>query len=158
MNGHSLFLLMIALVSTTGCSRPHAPAALASDGPGDPASAELAKLQGTWRVETSVWNSVRERPAAKSVTVVVRGDKLTWIDIDGITYQEDRIKLMPDQQPAAIDNWSKGEGPARPGIYSLQGDMFTWCSAGGNNKIRPTTFASEAGSRVSLMVLRRKEN
>jgi uncharacterized protein (TIGR03067 family) len=70
----------------------------------------------------------------------------------------DTIRLMPEQNPRAIDYWTKGENQVNVGIYSLEGDTFTWCAAGGNNKVRPTWFASERGSKQSLMVLRRKEN
>ena len=51
---------------------------------------------------------------------------------------------------------SGGSQPA-PGIYSLEGDTFKWCSAGGSNKVRPTSFASTSGSKQSLMVLRREK-
>jgi uncharacterized protein (TIGR03067 family) len=65
---------------------------------------------------------------------------------------------MPDQNPKAIDCTSKTSGAPVPGIYSLEGNTFTWCSAGGANKIRPTTFPSHPGSKQSLMVLRRAKN
>ena len=94
---------------------------------------------------------------ALSVTLIFQGDKLTWVDKDGIHYQEDTIKLMPDQSPRAIDNWSKGLGQAALGIYSLEGDTFRWCSAGGDNKVRPTSFDSNPGSKQSLMLLRRQK-
>jgi uncharacterized protein (TIGR03067 family) len=112
--------------------------------------------QGTWRIESSVWNGVPERGVALSITLIVQGDKLTWLDKDGMQYQEDTIKLMPDQSPRAIDNWTKGR--VAPGIYSWEGEDFRWCSAGGgNDKVRPTSFASEPGSRQSLMLLRRQK-
>lgn len=85
-------------------------------------------------------------------------DKFICVDIDGNRLPEDTIKLMPDQNPKAIDCWSKGQGQAAPGIYSLEGDTLKWCSASGNNKVRPTSFASEPGSKQSLMVLRRQKN
>jgi uncharacterized protein (TIGR03067 family) len=104
-----------------------------------------------------VWNGVPERDVALTVTLIFQSDKLIWVDKDGNHYQEDTIKLMPDQSPRAIDNWSKGRGQATPGIYSLEGDTFTWCSAGGENKVRPTSFTSQSGSRQSLMLLRRQK-
>jgi uncharacterized protein (TIGR03067 family) len=152
MKWQPLVLGAMALLSATACSRPRSAVA-----PLDLANEELDKLQGTWRIESSVWNGVPERGVALSVTLVVHGDKLTWVDKDGIHYQEDTIKLMPDQSPKAIDNWSKGRSQAAPGIYSLEGDTFKWCSAGGDNKVRPTLFASKPGSRQSLMLLRRQK-
>src|SRR4029077_12540900 len=135
--------LVVALLSTTACSRLRSPVAATSAAPGDLAGEDLDRLQGTWRIESSVWNGVPARDAALSVTLIFQGDKLTWVDKDGIHYQEDTIQLMPDQSPRAIDNWSKGRGQAAPGIYSLEGDTFRWCSAGGDNKVRPTSFASQ---------------
>jgi uncharacterized protein (TIGR03067 family) len=157
MKRHFQSFVVIALLSTTACSRPRSPVAATSVAPGDQVKEDLDKLQGTWRLESSVWNGVPERGVAQSVTLIFHGDKLTWVDKDGIHYQEDTIKLIPDQSPKAIDNWSKGRGQAAPGIYSLEGDTFKWCSAGSDNKVRPTLFASKPGSRQSLMLLRRQK-
>ena len=158
MKRHFPSFVVIALLSTTACSRPRSPVAATSAAPSDLAREDLDKLRGTWRIESSVWNGVPERGVALSVTLIFHGDKLTWVDKDGIHYQEDTITLMPDQSPKAIDNWSKGRSHAAPGIYALEGDTFTWCSAGGDNKVRPTLFASKPGSRQSLMLLRRQKN
>ncbi len=149
--------VVIALLSSSACSRPRSPVAAPPAAPSDLAKEDLDKLRGTWWIESSVWNGVPERGVALRVTLIFDGDKLTWVDRDGIHYQEDTIKLLPDQSPKAIDNWSKGRGQAVPGIYSLEGDTFKWCSAGGDNKVRPTLFASKPGSRQSLMLLRRQK-
>jgi uncharacterized protein (TIGR03067 family) len=79
------------------------------------------------------------------------------VDMDG-NRQEETIKLMSDQNPKVIDCTGKGGGQPAPGIYTLEGDSFKWCSAGGANKIRPTKFSSQPGSKQSLMVLRRANN
>jgi uncharacterized protein (TIGR03067 family) len=152
-----LSFLIIALLSNTACSRLRAPVAATSAAPGDLAKEDLDKLQGTWRIESSVWNGVPERDVALRTSLIFQGNKLSWVDKDGIQYQEDTIKLMPDQSPRAIDNWSKGLGQAAPGIYSWEGDTFRWCSAGADNNVRPTSFDSSPGSKQSLMVLRRQE-
>jgi uncharacterized protein (TIGR03067 family) len=157
MKRHLLIVVVLALVSTTACSRRRSPQAAAPAAPPDLAKEELDKLQGTWRIESSVWNGVRDPESAKSITIRFQGDKFIVVDKDGIRHSEETIQLMPDQNPKAIDCWSKGGGPAAPGIYTLDGDTFTWCSAGGTNKVRPTAFASNAGSRQSLMVLRREK-
>jgi uncharacterized protein (TIGR03067 family) len=157
MKGHFQSFLIIALLSTSACSKPSSPVAATSAAPSDLAKEDLDKLRGTWRIESSVWNGVPERGVAQNITLIFDGDKLTWVDKDGIHYQEDTIKLIPDQSPKAIDNWNKGRNQAAPGIYSLEGDTFKWCSAGGGNKVRPTLFASKPGSRHSLMLLRRQK-
>ena len=120
------------------------------------ARSELDRLQGSWRIESSLWNGVADPEVVKSVTIVIQGHNFIWVDRDG-NRRMDTIRLMPEQNPRAIDYWSKGENQASLGIYSLEGDAFTWCSAGGNNKTRPTSFASERGSKQGLMVLRRKK-
>ena len=157
MKGHFLLFVVIALLSTTACSRQRSSDAEIFAALGDLAKEDLDKLQGTWRIESSVWNGVPERGVALSATLIFQGSKLTWVDNDGIHYQEDTIKLMPDQSPRAIDNWSKGHGQAAPGIYSLEGDTFRWCSAGADNKVRPTSFESKPSSKQNLMLLRRQK-
>jgi uncharacterized protein (TIGR03067 family) len=127
MKGHFLLFVAIVLLSTTACSRPRSPVAAASAAPGDAAKTDLDKLQGTWRIEALVWNGVPERDVALSVTLVFQGNKLTWVDKDGIPYQEDTIQLMPDQSPRAIDNRSKGRGQAVPGISPVPCAGELWC-------------------------------
>src|SRR5262249_5909225 len=120
MKGRLLSFVVIALLSITACSRPRLPVA-----PRDPAKEDLDKLQGTWRIESSLWNGAPEPEAARSVTILFQNDKFIVVDKDG-NRQEETIKLMPDQHPKAIDCWSKGGGRAAPGIYTLEGDTFTW--------------------------------
>jgi uncharacterized protein (TIGR03067 family) len=167
MTWHPLSFVVVAVLSATGCSRLRpletAPgpqretAAPIPTAPRDLAMADVDKLHGTWQIESSIWNGVREPDAAKSVTILFKGDKFIVVDKEG-NRQEETIKLMPDQNPKAIDCWSKGGGQAAPGIYSLEGDTFKWCAAGGSNKVRPTSFASERGSKQSLLVLRREKS
>ena len=155
MRWHPFSFVVIALLSTTACSRPRSPEAAPGAQP-RVVKEDLDKLQGTWRIESSVWNGVREPDIARSVTILFQGDKFIVVDKDG-NRQEETIKLMPDQHPTAIHRWTKGSDQASPGIYTLEGDRFTWCSSGGSNKVRPSAFASNPGSKQSLMVLRRKK-
>lgn len=149
-------LLFITLITTSACSGPRSPEGEASAATSDPAKQDLDKLQGTWRIESSMWNGVEEPPIAKKLKIIIQDDKFIQVDIDG-NRLSNTIKLMPGQTPKAIDFWSwDGDGRASPGIYSLEGDTFKWCSAGGSNKVRPTSFASTPGSKQSVMVLRRE--
>jgi uncharacterized protein (TIGR03067 family) len=167
MKLHPLSFVVITMLSATGCSGPRSPepaaragepsAATTPVGSSDRAKEDLNKLQGTWRIESSFWNGVREPAVARSVTILFQDDKFIVVDKDG-NRQVETIKLMPEQNPKAIDSWRKGADQPSPGIYSLVGDTLRWCSAGGSKKTRPTSFASEPGSRRSLMVLRRKES
>jgi uncharacterized protein (TIGR03067 family) len=152
-----LFFVVLILSSIPACSRLRSPAAAPPAGSPDLARSELDRLQGSWRIESSLWNGVADPEVMKSVTIIIQGDNFIWVDRDG-KRRMDTIRLLPEQNPRAIDYWSKRENQTSFGIYALEGDTFTWCSAGGNNKIRPTSFASERGSKQSLMVLRRKKN
>jgi uncharacterized protein (TIGR03067 family) len=145
---------VVASLSVTGCSESRSPVGAARAASLGKIKTDLEKLQGTWRIESSMWNGVKDPDIARSVTIQFHGDKFIVIDIDGNPQQE-TIKLTPGQNPKTIDCTSKGGGQPTLGIYSLEGDTFKWCSAGGGNKIRPTTFSSLPGSKQSLMVLRR---
>src|SRR6516162_406720 len=103
MKRHFPSFVVIALLSTSACSGPSSPVAATSAAPSDLAREDLDKLRGTWRIECSVWNGVPERGVALNVTLIFHGDKITWVDKDGIHYQEDTIRLMPEQNPRAID-------------------------------------------------------
>jgi uncharacterized protein (TIGR03067 family) len=158
MKRHLSYFMVLVVLSAIACSKSRTPDAATSVSARDLAREELEQLQGTWRIESSVWNGVPESDPGLSITLLVQGDKLIWLDRDGSRAFEDTIKLMPDQHPKAIDTWSKGRDQAAPGIYSLEGDTFKWCSAGGNNKVRPTSFASDRGSKQSLMIFQRKKS
>src|SRR5262249_54902722 len=147
-----LTFVLVALTATVACSRQRSPQPAANGLTQD----DSLKLQGTWRLESSIWNGVPDPPAAYTVTIIFEGDKFIVVDRDG-NRQVERIKLMPDQSPKAIDCWSKGGGQPAPGIYKLEGDQLTWCTAGGSNKVRPTSFDSKPGAKQSLMVLRREK-
>jgi uncharacterized protein (TIGR03067 family) len=142
MSWRPLTFVVLAVVGATACSRSRLPDL-----------DDLGQLQGAWRIESSVWNGVPEPDAARSVTILFEGDKFVVVDRDG-NRREETIRLMPDRSPKAIDR-QDGSGPASPGIYTLEGDRFTWCSAGAGNTTRPAAFASTPGSRQSLIVLRR---
>jgi uncharacterized protein (TIGR03067 family) len=149
--------VVLALLSTTACSGRRSPEVAAFAQSSDLAKDDLDKLQGTWRLESSLWNGVPQPETAKSATFLFQGDKFIVVDRDG-NRQEETIRLMPGQTPKAIDCWSKGGGRLSPGIYELEGDTLRWCSPLGSPKVRPTSFSSQPGSRQYLLVLRREKN
>jgi uncharacterized protein (TIGR03067 family) len=153
----ALSWIFVALLCTTACSGQRSPEGSAGAATTTLAKKDLEKLQGTWRIQSSIWNGVEEPEIAKTVTILFQDDQFVVIDRDG-NRRQDRIQLMPDQSPKAIDCWTKeGRGQPSLGIYSLGGDTFKWCSAAGDKKVRPTSFDSKPGSRQSLMVLRREK-
>jgi uncharacterized protein (TIGR03067 family) len=157
MKWQPVCFVVLALVSTTACSRSRSPEPAARAEPRNVAKGDLDKLQGTWRLKSSLWNGVPETEAARSVTYLFQGDKFIQVDRDG-NRVEATIRLMSDQTPKAIDCWSNNGGQASPGIYELEGDSLRWCSPLGNAKVRPTEFSSQRGSKKYLLVLRREKN
>jgi uncharacterized protein (TIGR03067 family) len=145
---------VVVLLQGAGCSKSRLGESVAAAAPGP---TDLERLQGNWRIKSSIWNGTEEPPIARSVTIMFQGDKFIIVDKDGQRMQE-TIRLMPDQSPKAIDCTSKDSGVPTPGIYSLDGDTMQWCSAGGAKRVRPKAFASQPGSKHSLMVLVRVKN
>jgi len=94
-------LAVVVSMSVSGCSEPRFPQSLARAASPSPTDPDLAKLQGTWRIESSAWNGIEDPAIAKSVTIVFEGDKFSTVDIDGIRMPE-TIKLMPDQNSKAL--------------------------------------------------------
>jgi uncharacterized protein (TIGR03067 family) len=152
-----LSIPVVASLNVTGCTETRYPERVAGPAPPGRADSDLDRLQGTWRIESSTWNGVEDPEIGKSVVVHFEGDKFIVVDRDG-NRQQETIKLRPDQNPKAIDCTSQGGDQPAPGIYALEVDVFKWCSAGGANKLRPTSFASQPGSRQSLLVLRRTKD
>ena len=147
-----VLVLPLALVSGAGCTRSGDAGTAAVAAPGvavapvvanDPAADDLARLKGDWQIELLIWDGVPDPNAGNGVAYSFEGDK--FIMFDGIgNRQMETIRLMPGQNPKAIDCWGDA-GQVVPGIYSLENDTLTWCAAGGANKHRPSAFASEPG-------------
>jgi uncharacterized protein (TIGR03067 family) len=148
---------VLALLSVNGCSESRSAKAVVASAPNRRVDTDLNQLQGTWRIESSTWNGVDDPEIAKTVTVLFQGDQFIVVDRDG-NRQTETIQLRPAQNPKSIDCTSQTQGRLLRGIYSLEGDVVKWCSAGGANTIRPTKFSSQPGSKQSLMVLRRVKN
>src|SRR6266446_4595658 len=98
MQWRLLSFLVIAVLSSLGCSRQRSAETVPGARPGAAATSaeprDLAKddsnkllakddsnkLQGAWRVESSVWNGIRDPDIAKSVKILIQGDKFIVID------------------------------------------------------------------------------
>jgi RNA polymerase sigma-70 factor (ECF subfamily) len=115
------------------------------------------KLQGTWGVVAATIRGVDDGPEIeamkKDFELDFRGDKVT------IKLEAD-YKLDPTTSPKQIDLFPS-YGPAKEqnqvihGIYELTGDELKLCISGPGEE-RPTKFASEKGSKVMLLMLKRK--
>jgi uncharacterized protein (TIGR03067 family) len=68
------------------------------------------------------------------------------------------FRVDPNASPKAIDFMiQKGPhaGQTQPGIYKLEGDTLTVCTAHPDRPIRPTQFATVPGDGLGLTVLKR---
>jgi uncharacterized protein (TIGR03067 family) len=140
----------------------------ANAAPEDAARRDLKKLQGKWRYVSLVIFGQPVKDGLKGRTVEIKGKALTKGRF-GTPF-----RLDPAKKPRAIDLTEKHtvvsfEGGVQktaekevvaPGIYRLDGDTLTICYDSGGpagEPERPTKFASEPGSHVTLMVLRRQK-
>jgi RNA polymerase sigma factor (sigma-70 family) len=115
------------------------------------------KIQGEWKVDSAKANGQapqgEEADRIKDATWTITADKIT------ITFKgEDRIstyEIDPAAKPKTIDIMSEKEGTFK-GIYKVEGDTLTICSAIGRPaRERPTEFDSKEGSGTMLIVLKR---
>src|SRR5262249_4862043 len=71
--------------------------------------------------------------------------------------QKGTYRLDPTKKPGAIDLVKEG-GKTLLGLYRLEGDHLTICTYGGDaGKKRPDRFASEPGSGLFLLILKREK-
>ena len=90
---------------------------------GDPAKADLAKLQGEWQVK-SVEVAEMPLPGVKPGTMTFDGAKFVGLGGGNVT-----IKLDPTKTPKEIDLVRGPDGRKWMGIYKLDGDSLTLCMA-----------------------------
>jgi uncharacterized protein (TIGR03067 family) len=130
---------------------------LGADTGKDDAKKDQDKLQGEW-VLASATRDGMEAPEEfiKSLKRSVKGDEYT-VTRDGETILKGKFKLDPTKKPKTIDVTAKdqnGNEMSIAGIYEIEGDSFKLCYSGPGME-RPKTFASEAGSGISLAVWKR---
>jgi uncharacterized protein (TIGR03067 family) len=146
----------VLMALATGCFLLGA-AALVAD---EKAKKDIEALEGTWKVE-SFMVSGEKAPAdyVKKVTFVVKDGKYT-VTIDGKEDETGTIKLDPDKKPKTIEfdiTSGKDKGKKQPGIYTLEGDTFTFCMAFPGETERPTKLESTKDSKTVLSVLKREK-
>ena len=110
---------------------------------------EMGKLQGVWKQIAYERDGVSE-PADEQgwePTVAIVGDTFLVTLADGSTPIGGTYRLDPTRDPKTID-WldaiGEDAGKTIPGIYSLEGDRFTFCAAYAGGE-RPTAFQTRPG-------------
>jgi uncharacterized protein (TIGR03067 family) len=115
---------------------------------------DLAKLQGTWRIESMEYNGekLRREQLKDGERVRIVGEK--WITND----EEGRFWIDPSKSPKTIDITSGYRMINQLGIYRLERNRLTICMWGGDEPAkqqRPKAFATAEGSPMILLVYQR---
>jgi RNA polymerase sigma-70 factor (ECF subfamily) len=134
----------------------------AADKPGaskeDAAKADLKKLQGTWTL-VSLETGGKKVPEGQlqDVTFVVKDDKATLKHGDAPAH-EGTLKVDPGKDPKEIDMTlgEAGKGEVQKAIYKLEKDTLTICTAHSADE-RPSAFATKEGTKLAVMVFKKKD-
>jgi uncharacterized protein (TIGR03067 family) len=118
-----------------------------------PAAAGPEPLQGTWLLQSAQREG--QPLDLQGVTFRFAGDKVV-VRSPQDDAKESVVRLGPAKTPAEIDVRPVNETETALGIYRLEGDVLTICTADPGQP-RPTEFASRPGLKVTLLVLKRQE-
>ena len=143
-------LAFIGLIALTAMQR-----AAAAD---DASKADLAKLQGKWKIDSLIANGKSKVVNGKDVDSAMPGENVWTISDNKVKYSEteDEIKLDASQKPKAMDiQVVRDDAPEKLlAIYEIEADTLKICVAF-DNKGRPKKFESKAGSGHRFFILKR---
>lgn len=110
------------------------------------------KIQGTWTVSTGE-KAGRKAPAEglKDVRMTFSGEEFAWKTGE----KEIKGKFSLDATKAPKEISMSAEDKKLVGIYKLDGDELKICVGIGDD--RPTDFATKAGAKSLLIVLKREK-
>jgi uncharacterized protein (TIGR03067 family) len=133
-------------------------ALLAADAKDDAVKKEVEKFQGSWTgVSLEAGGQKAPDEFAKQNKITFTGDKYVQT-MGGQTVEAGTQKLDPTKKPKTMDiSVTEGDmkGSTQLGIYEIEGDTLKICVAEHGSKDRPTEFATKAGSRNMLIVLKK---
>ena len=120
--------------------------------------AELAKLQGTWKIVTmEIDGNKTPDNAVPESRMILKDDTFAMVSL-GATLYRGNYRIDPSRTPKTLDiEFTEGpeKGNTALGIYELDGDNWKICLTVGA-KERPKAFATAAGSGLALETLRRE--
>jgi uncharacterized protein (TIGR03067 family) len=126
----------------------------------DDAKKDLEALTGTWKVETFTQDGMKApEDFVKQITFVIKDGKYS-ITVEGKEVEAGTIKVDPSKKPKTMDfeiTSGNDKGKKQPGIYTLDGDKFTFCMAHPGEADRPTKLESTKDSKTVLSVLKREK-
>ncbi|HEV3236881.1 MAG TPA: TIGR03067 domain-containing protein [Gemmataceae bacterium] len=140
----------------------------AAPAPEDPVADELKKLQGTWIMESCVFNGMDLLKDSKELKTEFIIEKKSYrIAMDGKLCGT--FTIDPSKSPKTVDRTDGEEGDDKGkvylGIYELDGDRLKLCSSL-SEKIRPKEFTGDqadeptgddSGKARELIVFKRKK-
>ncbi|HWO02292.1 MAG TPA: TIGR03067 domain-containing protein [Blastocatellia bacterium] len=122
-------------------------------------SAELKKLQGTWRLVDEFDDGIRTPAGEAGKDKLIFEVTGKWkVESDGKVVGEGTATLDPTKRPKTIDyvlTVGAAAGTKFVAIYELDGDSFRHCGVLKGN--RPTEFSSKPGSGQILTMFRREK-
>src|SRR6266850_4319083 len=129
---------------------------------GGDAKKDLEMMQGKWTVQ-SIKESDGKGPTddfLKDIEVIVKDDSMKiLLTAKKETLDAFKMKLDPTKKPKAVD-FTHTEGPDKGktelGIYKLEGDTLTIC-VNDFDKERPAAFATKEGTKISVIVMKKKK-
>jgi uncharacterized protein (TIGR03067 family) len=127
----------------------------AADNPDDATKKDLAKLQGTWKVQ-SAQKGGKDVAADDLVfnELTFDGVKMTMIK-DGKPTKDATIKIDPSKKPATVDVLD-GDKIVKRGLYDFDGETLKLAVTSKGDD-RPTELASKPDSDVTVLVLKREK-
>jgi uncharacterized protein (TIGR03067 family) len=137
----------IAVLAALGMLLTAKLAVVHAEGEGD-----TDKLQGSWTVSSGEKAGRKAPPEElKGIRLTFTGGKFSWKTGENVT--EGTFSLDATRTPREIS--MSAEGKKLAGVYKLDGDELKICVGQGDD--RPTEFATKAGAKTLLLVLKREK-